>query len=268
MRVSSVANLVFLLGSATAAFAQQNDLSGKDQYPQYRVLSGLPGGGFGVLPSGRPSIDGAAALATPIGYALGNHGAIGLFNTTTSLNPFQFDGRNAREQNSNGTAFFMVGGSYAGFHGTASYMILSTHLDAAFNFQVSAPLIGRLGLAVGVQDLDGGGGAAGTGFSLALDRRSSRSVFAVGTYDLGNRAYVSLGVGDRRFRGAFGNASAPIAGRLRGLVEYDAFNFNGGLLYNMGPFHGLGEHAKGVESNLFVGLVRAKYATVGLTFTR
>lgn len=256
-----------LLGCAAAAHGQQGDLAGKDQYPQYRVLSGLPGGGFGVLPNGTPSINGAAALATPIAYTLGGHGAIGLFNTTNGLNPFQFDGISPTEQNSNGTLQMMVGGSYQGFRGTVSYMALSTKLDGAFNFQVSPPLKGRLGVALGLQDLNGGGGAAGTGLGRPLDRRSSRSYFAVGTYDLGNRAYVSLGVGDRRFQGAFGNASAMLSGRVRAVLEYDTFNFNGGVIYNTGPWRGLSEKARDIESNIFVGLVRGKYATIGLTLT-
>ncbi len=267
MRLLAVLPAILLLGSAPLAYGQQRDLSGKDQYPQFRVLSGLPGGGFGVLPNGQPSINGAAALATPIGYSMGGHGAIGLFNTATNLNPFQFDGKDATEQHSNGTAEIMAGGSYAGFRGTVSYMVLSTALDGAFNVQVSPPLQGRLGVAFGVQDVGGSGGAAGQGFSLAEDDRSSRSYFAVGTYDLGKHAYASLGVGDRRFRGAFGNVSALINSRLRGIVEYDAYNFNLGVLYNTGPWRGLSEKGRDIESNLFVGLVRGKYATLGLTLT-
>lgn len=251
------------LGSLARA---QADTAGYHQYPQFRVLSGLPGGGFGVLPDGTPSIRGAAALATPIGYTMGRlHGAVGLFNTGNDANPFSFDSFSKTTTQTNGTLQTMIAGSYKGFRGTAGYMVLSREGDAAFNFQISPPLKGRVGVAVGVQDLSGGGGASGTFFRG--DDDSSRSLFAVGTYDLGKDSYVSLGTGTRRFEGVFGNVSTPITPRLKAVAEYDTFNFNGGLIYNTGSFRSIGDKSASVEGNIFLGLVRGKYGTIGFTLT-
>jgi hypothetical protein len=245
----------------------QDDLAGYHQYPQFRVLSGLPGGGFGVLPNGQPGIRGAAALATPIGYTMGRaHGALGVFNTGSDLNPFSFDfASNETRAQTNGTLQAMIAGSYQGFRGTASYMVLSSVGDSVFNLQVSPTIKGRVGVAVGVQDLVGGGGASGTNF--AGDGDSSSSLFAVGTYDLGRDAYVSLGTGTRRYEGIFGNASALVAPRLRAVAEYDTFNWNAGLIYNTGNWRSIGDKSASVEGNIFLGLVRGKYGTVGFTLT-
>lgn len=248
------------------AASAQSELAGRHQYPQFRTLSGLPGGGFGVLPSGKPGVAGAAALTTPIGYTLGTGDyALGAFNTGSNLNPFEFDfAGNSREQ-TNGTGFFMFGLSHKGFRLTSGVTLLSTHGDTAFNFQLSPPNLGKLGVAVGVQDLSGGGGASGTFFSG--DKDSSRSLYGVATYEFAQRAYVSLGVGDRRFHGGFGNVSVPITERARAMVEYDGFNFNGGVFYGTGKGLRVGPNDARSELGFFLGLVRGKYATIGATLT-
>ena len=249
----------------------QAELSGKQQYPQFRVLSGLPGGGFGVTPDGKTSVTGAAALTTPIGYTMGTGSyAAGFFNTGVDNNPFRLDtngiGRSGSTSRSNGSAFYMFGLSYKGYRLTASNMVLSTRLDNVFNFQLSPPNVGKLGLAVGVQDAFDSGGASGEGLD-GKNNLSSRSLYAVGTYDLGHGVYATLGKGERRFQGIIGNASAPITPRLRALVEYDGFNFNGGLLYGTGKGLRVGDDNARSELSFFLGTVRGKYGTVGLSFT-
>jgi hypothetical protein len=162
---------------------------------------------------------------------------------------------------SNGTAAFMLGIPLdkAG-RATISRMILSTELDFVYNLQYQVPLKDpRIGLSLGAQDVFGTGGAAGTGFPT--DEDSSRSIYAVGTYDFGHNVYGSLGIGERRFRGGFANVSAPLGERARATAEYDGFGFNFGLGYSFGHFPG----TRRFEANLFLGYVRARNATIGLT---
>ncbi|RYG25840.1 hypothetical protein EON82_05660 [bacterium] len=245
----------------------QKELSGTQQYPQFRGLSGLPGGGFGVGRDGRPSSLGAAALATPIGYTMGRSSyAAGFFNTGENSNPFGSDIGNEGETNhGNGSLFGMAGFSYRGYRLTVGGMVLSTAGDSEMNLQFSPPTMGRFGVAVGVQDVFDVAGASGEGIDLR-ESHSSRSFYLVGTYEVARGTFVSLGKGERRFQGVFGNVSLPVTDRLRALVEYDSFNFNGGLLYNTGRI-GRKVGDKSLECNLFLGTVRGKYGTAGVSLT-
>jgi hypothetical protein len=118
----------------------------------------------------------------------------------------------------------------------------------------------RLVPSIGVQDLLGTGGSAGTG--LPTDGRSSQSVFGVLTYRLetGRRpVYLSAGIGSRRFRNSFQSASYQVSRSTRVWLEYDGFGLNEGALFTYriggrnGPF-----------LNTVVGLVRTQYLTLGL----
>lgn len=256
-----------LIGLALVSGAWgQSELAGKQQYPQFRGLSGLPGGGFGVLPSGRPGSLGAAALATPVGYTLGRGSfAAGIFNTGSTNNPFRFDS-DERGNHSNGSAFGMAGFGHRGCRLTISGMVLSSAGDSELNLQFSPPAIGKLGIAAGVQDVFDVAGASGE--AIDLQRHfSSRSLYVVGTYEVARGTFVSIGKGDRRFEGVFGNVSAPISDRLRAMVEHDGFNFNGGFFYNTGKIGSSLNDMNVLEANVFLGLVRGKYGTVGLSFT-
>lgn len=266
MRFPAPAAAFLLFALATTAHGQTG-LVGYHQYPQFRVFSGLSGGGFGVLSNGAPSVEGATALATPIGYTLAGHGALSVFSTSRDLDPLRFDSERLQgsANNNNGTGNFMIGGSYKGWKAAASYMVLSTNLDNALNLQISPPVYGRLGISFGVQDVDGGGGASGT--SHPGDTDSSRSFFGAATYDFGHSIYGTLGTGSRRFNGIFGNVSAPISKRLRATAEYDGFNFNTGLLYGTGPMRDLGGRLGKTEADVFLGLIDGRYGTIGLTIT-
>lgn len=261
MRRSALA-VTFLALTGAVHGQRLANLGGRDQYPQFRVLSGMSGGGYGVLPNGAPSVEGAASFTTPIAFLLDGHAALSFFNTSSDRNPFRFSERVGVED-ANGTGSFTIGGSYKGWRGAASFVALSKHLDSAFNLQVAPPIRGRLGVSFGVQDVAGGGGASGT--NVPGDTDSSRSFFGVATYDFGHSVYGSLGVGDRRFHGAFGNVSAPITRRLRVTAEYDSFTINAGLLYGTGPLRDLGGRLSKTEADLFLGLIAGKYATLGVT---
>ncbi len=77
-----------LLSGLAAACCAQSDLIGKNQYPQFRTLSGLSGCGYGVLLDGTPSFDGAMALSTPIAQSLSaGRIAIGAGDTSSTWYP-------------------------------------------------------------------------------------------------------------------------------------------------------------------------------------
>lgn len=265
MRAHALAATLLLITTATLANAQ-SDIGGRHTYPQFRIFSGLPGGGYGVMPDGTPSTDGALALATPIGYALGGHLAVNFFNTSNDLDPFRFDAKGGHEETGNGSAAFTVGSSFLrGYHASIGLFVLSGHLDTAIDAEVSSPRFGRVTVAAGVQDLDGGGGSAGTGNQY--DGESSQSFFGVGTYDFGHNVYASAGVGTHRFGKGFANVSAPVTTRLRATAEYDGFNFNGGLLYGTGRLKGVRGRLSRAEASLFLGIVKQHDATLGVNFT-
>jgi hypothetical protein len=75
--------------------------------------------------------------------------------------------------------------------------------------------------------------------------------------------YVSLGYGNQRFGGVFGNVSQTF-GNWKALAEYDTYNWNYGVASRLGHFGALGKH---VEATAFAGYIRGKYATWSLTFT-
>src|SRR3954470_13205377 len=91
----------FLLVIPIAALAQ-NELVGKDQFPQFRTLSGLVAGGYGLNMDGTPTFKGAMALSTPVGQSLGaGRFAFALANTSSDMRPRFFD--NGHDAKSNGT---------------------------------------------------------------------------------------------------------------------------------------------------------------------
>lgn len=248
----------------------QTELIGKGKYPQFRSLSGLVGGGFGVDREGKPNFRGAMALSTPIGYTMSNgRAAFGLANTSSSSRRFEFfqNGR-AVGNKSNGTAIAMasIGGPLGNF--TGGYMTLSSVGDSVFNFQYSPPLKNsKVGLAVGVQDAFNAGGESGEKIDVPGQGGNSRSYFGVATFEPSPELFVSLGVGSRRFDGPFGNFSFPIIRGVRGMAEYDTFNWNFGAFGDLGGFK-LGKHndetTRYANATAFLGVVRGKFLTWGV----
>jgi len=260
--------LLCLLVSA-AAWAQR-DLLGDRQYPQFRVLSGLPGGGFGVYPDGSCGIGGALAYSTPIGYGLQPGTLVAVASVTSpnrSLRWFDTGGTGAPET-SNGTAAALWGASL-GRLGTCTVglTVLSSDWDSVFHLQWRAPMRDpRLGLSIGVQDLVGDGGSAGTG--LISDGTSSRSLYAVGTYALERGVYVSAGLGTARFRHGFASVSAPIALWLRAAVEFEGAHWNVVLAWRLAPGGIRVSRSHRLDATATIGLVAGKYAqwSIALAF--
>ncbi len=230
---------------------------GKNQYPQYRQLSGLAGGGYGLDANGRSSLSGPTAFSTPIAYVLG-HDQVRLAVTSESFNSAPAFGVGT----SNGKGLVAYGHTFGQVNIMASDVFKSHNLDQAYNLQASLIPLRRqpFGFSVGVQDVLGLGGSAGSG--LPTDRFSSQSVFVVSTYrwDTARRPiYISAGIGTRRFAKSFSSASYQFLKPLRGWVEYDGWGFNEGVLLTGRTGHGRAQ----LEFNGNVGLIRGRFLTLG-----
>ena len=253
----------FALAAAALPFAAlahgQSDLLPTGQYPQFRTLSGLPGGGFGVRPDGSTGFDGAMSFSTPIGYSLtsGHYAVVGSNTSDNLLFRFPHLSGDHGHDDSNGKLDGLAGFSLGQFGScTGTFVIDSSALDHSFNF-VYQPLIKvpNLGVAVGVQDIVGHRGIGGTGRPGA--DTNSQSLFTAATYSLPRGIFVSAGLGNRRFNHGFVNASAPLIPRFKLVLEHDGFNVNEALAFDTGSF---GFKDQKIQSSLMAGFVRSKYA--------
>lgn len=239
-----------------AASAQHDPTIGPGDYPQYRNLSALSGSTYGLDERGYVSLSGPTAYSTPVAHVLG-HGRwqLGVGRTSFSLLPSLDTG------GSNGTAFATVGVTVGSFNIASSYMLKSTHGDQAYNVQIGLipPRGSRLALSVGIQDIEGRGGASGEG--LSSDGQNSRSFFGVMTYRIDTpRApvFLTLGAGEHRFRNLFGSVSYQVARPMRVFLEHDGFGFNPGMLYTWG----VGGRRGGPQLTTLIGLQRFRYLTI------
>lgn len=248
--------IIGLIATTLGAHAQ-NDLFGTDRFPQFRGLSGLAGGGFGLSSDGRASLTGASAFSTPIAHVLGHSQWRLGYSIISEKDEFTLD-----IGSGNGTGFIMYGHSFPGFNVAISDMILSSFGDQAINLQAqfvpTSP--SRVTFSTGVQDVSGDGGSSGTG--VPGDERNSTSFFGVATVratDGENPLWISAGIGNKRFRNGFANVSLAVAKPVRLWAEYDGFDPNFGALFT---FHSTsGERI--TEFTLLLGVVK-KYPTLAV----
>ncbi len=247
---------------ACSCLGYSQNLGNPGQYFQFRKMSSLSGGGFGVTINGDPSIAGAMAFSTPIGYSLGGGvWQIGA-GSRSSDNAPKFINLNSHGHNdSSGDAEVMAGIGTDFGHFTFGYEAVSYERYTVFHLQYQLPLHSKdLGVSIGAQDLTNrkAGGAI-----------SSRSLFAVGTYEYMKGDHVSVGYGDGRFHGPFANTDYLINSKFKGTLEYDTFEFNPGLAYSIGRIKGLGDLDQSLTNNevtLFAGYLNFHYCTVGLSW--
>jgi len=242
----------------------QSELTGKDLFPQFRVLSGLPGGGFAIGKDGVPSINGALTFTTPIGYSLGARRFAATFGSVSFDRRFRAldsGGSNNHGGSGNGTLALMAGFEIPKWgRFTLSHTYISSIGDNAQNLQWQLPLREtKVGVSLGVQDITGKGGSSGD--KLPGDGGSSRSLFVSGTMKAGP-GYISAGIGTRRFRNGFASYSLPIANRLNAMIEYEGWHWNAGLAVRLGEIGGSPQ----VQATAMIGLVRGKYAFWNLSF--
>ncbi len=241
-----------------SALSMSQSFSGKDQFPQFRHLSGLSGGLSGVDRLGKPSHLGAMAISTPIGYALSDFHFSFAFDAMSKDRTIRFP-RRRREVDTDSTLVGTVGFKTPYGNLAVGGMVLSGVGDSVLNVQWQLPIKNeKVGVSIGAQDLFSTGGSAGE--SNKNDEDTSRSFFIAATTEVQPGLHVSLGTGTRRFEGVFGNASYNIAPRLKGIVEYDAFGWNVAASYSLGAIPGLGIPERPATPALSMGLIKGKKA--------
>ena len=234
--------------------APMDPFLGRNDYPQYRNLSGLAGGGYGTDAQGHRSQTGPTAFSTPTAYVLGHDSFFFADGGVNFRGAFSVDSNKV-----NGTLVGTYGHTFGQFNIAFTDFIKSYALDQVYNLQVGLIPVhkNRLGFSIGVQDGQGRGGSAGAG--LPTDRNSSQSIFGVFTYPVdvgsGRPLYLSAGLGTHRFGNGFGSASYWLGGPFRPWLEYDGFGFNQGVLVSQKIGKGRGSF----DLNGTVGLVRGKF---------
>jgi hypothetical protein len=255
-------------GLATFGFGQL-DLLGPGQYPQFRTLSGLPGGGSAVLPNGNPGFGGALSLSTPIGYSLSNWHIVRVGSVTSDYGWFRLPNLSAGsihiDSNSKGAA--MIGASLGRFGSvTFDMTLISAQLDTAFNAQYQLPIhYHDIGFSLGIQDI--GNNVTDRSASFAPPRLGSRSIFGVVTAPIGRGIYASAGYGDRRFDKGFANISAPLGPRFKLMIEHDGFNFNEAVAWDPRVFQSI-PWLHRAKMTVMAGYIRSKYAywSIGVAY--
>ena len=233
--VNLVRTSISLTCLAVVSVAGAQTLSGPGQYPQFRNMSGFSGGLFGVTREGVPSMRGAMAISTPIGYSLSDyHVALGYASQSIDRR-LRFPDSSGDSARANGTAQGIIGlrtkfGSLA-FSDMVHSKLGDSVLNLQFQFKSNVP---KFGLSVGVQDAFSTGGAAGQ--DIPGDNDISRSYWVAATYEFAPGIHGTIGKGDRRFKGVFASASANVSPRLKFVAEYDTFNINYAVSYNLGPW--------------------------------
>lgn len=233
-------------------------------------MSGLPGSGYGVTVDGRVDIRGAMSFSTPIAYSLRGYEVVFGASNISDTGRFKFAlGESAGSPgvgNGTGQIVFGVPLPESWGHVTFSHMMLSKLLDNAQNLQWTPPnQSGPVRYAIGVQDIGGQGGTSGEG--IPGDLGSSRTYYAVATYEATPETHVSIGIGDTRYRGRpFGNASHSVTDRLKLTIEWDVFNINYAVAYDLGPLVRDVVGERDARATVQVGMVRSKYAFWSINF--
>ncbi|HVT14304.1 MAG TPA: hypothetical protein VHE55_18720 [Fimbriimonadaceae bacterium] len=251
---------------ATAGAQQAFGVHG--QYAQFRNMSGLPGGSFGVNQDGDPDMSGAMAISTPIAYSLrgGHYVAIG--SNTSYDSRLRFPSKPKLKDfgvTSNGTASAMAGISTSIGDLTVGMNVVSGAFENCYNvlFTPNQPK-GKFTLAVGAEGLFSAGGFIGPGFHSDADR--AISAFGVGTFDLGKNIYVSGGWGTSRFAKGFANMSVGLGPRARVTVEHDGYGWNYGIGGEVAKVR-MG-HGRDIHVTAFLGKIQGRYAfwSLGIAF--
>jgi hypothetical protein len=233
LRIVTLVALLIAVCAAGAHAADPSDLL----YYQFRQVSGSPGNGFGVTPSGQVGFDGALQQNIPVAYTPANLSVVGGYWSGSNNSSLQlgFSGANV-----NGTALLGLG------IGSPSHAIYIGHVFTESNLKVGADDVQVLimpetsqhpAVAIGVVDI----------FSLrdrveGSVRKGARSVYVVATKQTGSHEhpiYWTLGWGDGKFdNGPFGGVSWSLAEHLTLCAEHDGLSTNAGLAYGVGGRQG------------------------------
>jgi hypothetical protein len=250
-----------LMGLWLVAFGSAQPIGGPRTFPQFRDMAGLSGNGFGVTPEGEISLSGALTLSTPIAYTL-RPGVMIAGGASRSFDR-QFRWINTKfasnTERSDGTIQLL--GALDSKWGaiTFTHMIVSPDYDSVQHVQWTAPQGDTdWRFSFGIHNITNRPSANGDD-NPVQDAKMSRSFFVVGTLDMLNESYFSVGLGTTRYRPVFGSYSGMLTSGIRYYGEYDSFNWNYGIAT---------EFAVGSKKAFVsLGFVRGDLATWTINFT-
>lgn len=246
-----LSGLVFGALALSCVSYGQTAFIGRDRYPQYRDISGLPGGGFGVNREGYVSFLGAYALTTPLGISMrSGENVFGFATRSDNLTLTSPGVSSDTGANSAGSAQFIFGISTGIGDITIAHFVMSSRLDNTQNIQFSPKIKSdSWNFSIGVQNYRGRGQRSGE--MVAGDEEFSRSVYVAATCEYKQGNYFTIGKGDHRYQGLFANHTYSFDERFKHMIEWDRFGFNQ-MLYYACPVPFLVN--KGQQGKMFVGV--------------
>lgn len=233
-----------------------------EYYADFRYMSGLPGGGYGVSQDGQVGFNGALQMNIPVGYTPGA-GQYALMASTSATNggiPTSIN-----DEDANSTLALGFGTTIQGHALWIADMVVDSGWDDAINlqFQLLPERENRPAVSVGVTDL--------TNDFYSLYSQSnihdSRSFFVAATrqFSAGTHPFWgTVGFGNRRFNDRpFAGLSYQANPRVKVMAEYDGWNVNAGAAYDIQGGWGEGRW----HSVFLLGLTDLDRVTLSLGFT-
>ncbi|MGC9317463.1 MAG: YjbH domain-containing protein [Armatimonadota bacterium] len=228
------------------------------EFPEFRYTSALPGGGWGVTPDGMPGFDGAMQINVPVAYTPHRGLIVGGSSASYDSSPVLSTGG----AGANGTAVIGLGFGRSGHGLYVAEMPTSRDYEPAQNVQQQILPEGRSqpAVAVGLQDIFENRSRY---LGAPTDLHDTDSPYVVATRQFGvaeRPLYVTLGLGWGRFNStAVGGLSWRAAEKLTVMAEYDGFNPNAGVAYDLSDV--IAE-----DTILFAAMVDLDRAVIGLHY--
>ena len=255
------ATAVFLILASAVVNAQS--IGGPRTYPQFRDMAGLSGNGFPVKRTGELGLAGALSLSTPIGYVLSTKQLVLGASSRSFDRSFRWVNTSfaSNQEKSDGTLQGIFSLDSLGSRIAITHMIVSPANDSVQHLQYQLRLpeskTNNWTFSIGCHNVTDRPAANGDDNPVE-DSRLSRSFFVVGTQELPEDAYLTVGLGDTRYRGLFGSYSKMLNSQWRAYGEFDTFNWNFGALTEL--------RLLGKQAFLQMGLVRGDLATWSLNW--
>jgi len=230
-RLYTLLIVVALFAIVTAAGAAEFE-----NYPQYRYASGLPGGTFAVDPDGHAGFEGVMQINIPIGYTpgAGNYALAASAGAIDGSFPTQMSG--PRVNGSVPWGFGLGGPDHAVWLADMNTGHANTG-ESAYNaqFQIKRQSEKWPGISMGVLDWADQRPARLSRFTQG----GGRSFFAAATWEAGTPEkplYYTVGLGTRRYNGLFAGLSYQPQERVKLMAEYDGWNPNIGVAYDIARY--------------------------------
>ncbi len=229
-RAGVALSMFFVIAAVLPAAAQKEEFN---EYWEFRYVSGLPGGGFGVCPEEhRIGFAGAMQQNIPVGYTPGWGNYTLSYHSGATRGGIKL-GYRGDDVNGTGTIAFGVGKPERAWW--LANMETGVKLESSYNIQTQLRREDAKypAVSIGVVDLLNRRGT---------DKRDpwkggARSFYVVATRESGSPQhplYISLGIGNGRFNNRpFTGISYDVNKRSKVMVEYDGFQANAAVAFDV-----------------------------------